>query len=592
MRMDSATLIGLANETYEILEKLGEGGFGEVYLARKQPLGKLVALKLLRSRVSEDAERRLWAEARLLASLHHPGIVVADDLVRLDGRRGLVSESIEGEDLSSCFKGGMPASAVVEVVGQVAWALHAAAQKGVVHRDVKPQNVRLGRYGNAKLLDFGSAREQALDQEVEPTREMSGTPRYMAPERFRFEFVPASDVFSLGCILWLGLKGRHFYGESRTFEAIFPLTRSDTSWSSLLEAPAPEPMPRGVQELLRDMLARGSETRPSAMEVGRRCEAILEDWPGRVRLREWCRERWDGPLVRQDSQRGDHSYSSLSRGPAASEPVIEDEDTTERTAETDHQAVALPPPRKATPVPAPPTPPADLTSILPREPTLVPDEDRSPAVLLGLVALGLLLGCVLLGGSLVTLLMYSGEGTAARPSLELAAPAGTDATDPSGTTGAPGATDADGAQPPEATPAKPAPARPEPEATTPKPAPARPAPAKPVPAKTGPAKAAPKTGGLSDPVAVRDMISQRLGALTPGLSSCYQQRLAVSPSLQGRWRLAFSVLPSGEVAEISVSALERADGELEQCLTERVRSWRFEAIEQVQPVSRTLRFPD
>jgi TonB family protein len=588
--MDSATLIGLANETYEILEKLGEGGFGEVYLARKQPLGKLVALKLLRSRVSAEAERRLWAEARLLASLHHPGIVVADDLVRLDGRLGLVTEYVEGEDLSLCFKGQMPPSAVVEVVGQVAWALHAAAQKGVVHRDVKPQNVRLGRYGNAKLLDFGSAREQLLEQESEPTHEMSGTPRYMAPERFRFEFVPASDVFSLGCVLWLGLKGKHFYGDMRTFESIVPLTRSDASWSSLLEEPSTQGLPRALEGLLRDMLARSSDARPSAQEVGRRCEAILEDWPGRVRLREWCRERWpEGTAARQGSQRGDQSYSSLSR-PVTRTLEPEEDDTTERTGETEHQASVLAPPAgvRAVPVPAvpltpplAPPPPPPLPSVLPRE--LPPEtSERSPTLLLGLVAAGLVLGCLLLGGGLVTLLVYGREEAPERVSLE-----GTGGVEP-----LPVPVPAGGAgEPAPAKPAAPMPAAPMPAAPkeTPKPMPAAP---KPAPKATPKPAAKPKPSGMSDPVAVRDMISKQLTALTPGLTSCYERSRASRPSLEGRWRLGFSVTPSGEVADISVSPLEKADGELEQCISEKVRSWRFEPIEQTQPVSRTLRFPD
>ena len=362
--MEPDTLVGLSDETYELLDKLGEGGFGAVYLARKNPLRKLVALKLLDHRVSEEAERRLWDEALLLASLQHPGIVAAEDLVQFRGQLGLVTEYVEGEDLSACLGDGLPASALIEAIGQVAWALHAAAQRGVVHRDVKPQNIRIGRHGNVKLLDFGIAFAEGTDSEAASA--MVGTPRYMAPERFRFEFGPASDVFSLGCILWLGLTGSHFYGERRTFEEIAPLTGSDEDWQGFLDAWPTTGIPE-LDELVRGMVARASEARPTAAEVGRRCEEMIDRLPRRTRLSDWCRARWPDGVEVPRPPTAERTASSLAeRHPPEPSP---DDEVTDR----------FQPPVVPAPVPADRPAPAAAPRLLAL--TLA-------AALLGLVGIG------------------------------------------------------------------------------------------------------------------------------------------------------------------------------------------------------------
>lgn len=319
--MPSTPLLGRSDESYELIEKLGQGGFGSVYLARKGRLRKPVAVKLLERAVAPDAEQRLWDEARLLASLHHPGIVAADDWVAVDGVLGLVTEYVEGEDLASCL-GAMPPAVVVEVVGQLAWALHAAARAGVVHRDVKPQNVRIGCHGTVKLLDFGIAFAEGDGRASDGPQLLYGTPRFMAPERFRCEFSAASDVFSLGCVLWLGLEGGPFYGAFDRFDALERFTRSDERWGELLGRTTAGRSSPELERLVRGMLARLPEDRPTAAEVGRACEGLLDSWSGRPRLAEWCRQRWPEG-VSPPAAAADRTASSLVSAPSPDDEATE-----------------------------------------------------------------------------------------------------------------------------------------------------------------------------------------------------------------------------------------------------------------------------
>jgi serine/threonine-protein kinase len=190
---------------------LGRGGFGEVYRATMSSSGGVrteVAVKVLREDIDPGSEalKRLRDEGRLLGALRHPAILRVHDLVLLEGRVALVTEFVEGQDLDGCLSvrgvagdEAMPIRAVVAVVGEVASALEAAWSSvspfgnvpiRLVHRDVKPANVRIGRHGEVKLLDFGIARATNVAREAQTaTNSMMGSYLYMAPERFLEEQV-------------------------------------------------------------------------------------------------------------------------------------------------------------------------------------------------------------------------------------------------------------------------------------------------------------------------------------------------------------------------------------------------------------------
>jgi eukaryotic-like serine/threonine-protein kinase len=156
-------VIGKTLGPYQILDKLGEGGMGEVYRARDMRLEREVAIKVLSASVALDADRlaRFDREARVLASLNHPNIAAIYGVEQTGDLQALVLELVEGETLSARLKGqesGLPVSEAVAIARQLVDALDAAHEKGIVHRDLKPANISLTSEGIVKVLDFGLAK--------------------------------------------------------------------------------------------------------------------------------------------------------------------------------------------------------------------------------------------------------------------------------------------------------------------------------------------------------------------------------------------------------------------------------------------------
>jgi eukaryotic-like serine/threonine-protein kinase len=209
------TIIG----PYRVVERLGVGGMGEVYLGTDDRLQRRVALKCLLSK-GADAELRakVLHEARVAARISHPNVAMVHDIVEQDGRAFIVMEYVEGESLAARIaRGAFGADDVVAIGRQLAAALAAAHARGVVHRDLKPANVQVRPDGSVKILDFGVARVFELLSTVESTDDRPtatgdrgpGTPAYMAPEQLIG--MPAderSDIYSLGVVLHEMATGR------------------------------------------------------------------------------------------------------------------------------------------------------------------------------------------------------------------------------------------------------------------------------------------------------------------------------------------------------------------------------------------------
>src|SRR5580765_3403659 len=158
---------------YEIVGLLGAGGMGEVYRAHDTRLGRDVALKVLTATVASSPERlaRFEREAKTVAGLNHPNIVVLHSIEEADGRRFLTMELVEGQDLSTLVSaGGAPLAQVLDVAIALSDALVAAHERGVVHRDLKPANVMVTREGRIKVLDFGLAKLVARDASSDLTQ--------------------------------------------------------------------------------------------------------------------------------------------------------------------------------------------------------------------------------------------------------------------------------------------------------------------------------------------------------------------------------------------------------------------------------------
>jgi len=202
----------MLGERYEILMRLGEGGMGAVYQARDHELERMVALKVIRPELAghPDILRRFKQELILARQVTHKNVVRIFDLGTADGRKFITMDFIEGRDLKSILneRGKLPVAEAVPIIQQVCSGLEAAHLEGVVHRDLKPQNIMLDDAGRVWLMDFGLARSMELAG-LTRTGVLMGTPDYMSPEQARAERVEAqSDLFSLGIIFFEMLTGQ------------------------------------------------------------------------------------------------------------------------------------------------------------------------------------------------------------------------------------------------------------------------------------------------------------------------------------------------------------------------------------------------
>jgi TolB-like protein/Flp pilus assembly protein TadD len=213
---------------FQILDRIGAGGMGEVYRATDTKLGRDVALKVLPAQLADDAERlaRFQREARAVAALNHPHVVTIYSVDVAEGVHFLTMELVEGQSLDQGIpERGLPAGRIVEIGGAIAEALAAAHAKGIVHRDLKPANVMVTPEGRVKVLDFGLAKDMRPADATDATLTAAGrtaagvvmgTPAYMSPEQVAGRAIDyRTDLFSLGIILYEMACGRRpFEGDS------------------------------------------------------------------------------------------------------------------------------------------------------------------------------------------------------------------------------------------------------------------------------------------------------------------------------------------------------------------------------------------
>jgi Tol biopolymer transport system component len=260
--------IGTQLGPYEILSPLGAGGMGEVYRARDTRLDREVAVKVLPPRFAEDGERvaRFQREAKLLASLNHPNIAAIYGLEESGGATFLVLELVEGQTLAEALHGGpLPVDEALRAAKQIAEALEAAHEQGVIHRDLKPGNVKLTPDGKVKVLDFGLAKAMAEDPSAsDPAASPTitahytrpgvvlGTAAYMSPEQARGRPVDKrTDIWSFGVLVYECLTGRRpFEGETGS-DLVARILEREPDWSAL-----PADTPPLVQLMLRRCLAK------------------------------------------------------------------------------------------------------------------------------------------------------------------------------------------------------------------------------------------------------------------------------------------------------------------------------------------------
>jgi Tol biopolymer transport system component len=268
---------------FQVVRELGRGGMGEVYLARDTRLDRQVAIKALPAHLAQDPDRlaRFQREAKMLAMLSHTGIGSIHGLEVADGRTYLVLEFVEGETLAERLaRGPLTVDDALDTAKQVAEALEAAHEKGVVHRDLKPANIMITPEGVAKVLDFGLARsEDAPATSSIPTAGFSpdsptvtrlppvhsptipgvimGSAGYMSPEQARGKPVDKrSDIFSFGCVLYEMLTGAQPFRGETVADAIGATLHKESDLGLL-----PPHAPARVRELLSKCLAKDRRNR-------------------------------------------------------------------------------------------------------------------------------------------------------------------------------------------------------------------------------------------------------------------------------------------------------------------------------------------
>ncbi len=276
-------MIGSKLGPYEIVAPLGAGGMGEVWKARDTRLDRDVAIKVLPEEFFEDRERkiRFEREAKLLAAVNHPNIAAIHAFEEISGRFLLVQELLEGESLRQTIsRGPLPVRKALDIAVQVASGLSAAHGKGIVHRDVKPENVFLTSEGHVKLLDFGLARPDVSRYDAADTRSptlaaisqqgiVQGTVAYMSPEQARGEAVDfRSDQFSLGVALYEMLTGKRPFERASAAETMAAIIREEPEPVTKIDRKIPGPVAWLVQRCFsKDAADRYASTHDLAREL-------------------------------------------------------------------------------------------------------------------------------------------------------------------------------------------------------------------------------------------------------------------------------------------------------------------------------------
>jgi serine/threonine protein kinase len=287
-----AALTGRRVGVYQLHERVGAGGMGEVYRGRDTRLQRDVAVKILPDVFAADGERRarFEREARVLASLNHPNIATIHGIEDADGIHALVMELVDGETIADRLRrGALPAPEALAIARQIADALDAAHERGIVHRDLKPANLKLTSSGLVKVLDFGLAKavgEDAAEPETSNVTTLTlvatqegrviGTPAYMSPEQMRgLPVDKRGDIWAFGCVLYEMLTGRAAFARPTMSDTIAAVLEREPEWDAVRTV-----APATVRTLLKQCLAKDPRRRVRDIADARmQIDEMLESSP-------------------------------------------------------------------------------------------------------------------------------------------------------------------------------------------------------------------------------------------------------------------------------------------------------------------------
>ncbi len=278
--MESGTRVG----HYEIRERLGAGGMGEVYRARDTTLDRDVAIKVLPEDLAGSSDRlaRFEREAKLLASLNHPNIATIHGLEDIGGSSAIVMELVDGPSLADLIaRGPLSLAESARIASQMADGMSSAHARGIVHRDLKPLNVRIASGDRVKILDLGLAKMVTIDSNAVPDQEATddaetlvmktqegtvvGTPAYMSPQQAVGAPIDArTDVWAFGAVLFEMLSGRRAFPGHTITETLAAVLRGRVDWEAL-----PAELSRDVRLLIKRCLAQEASDRLSDLGEAR-----------------------------------------------------------------------------------------------------------------------------------------------------------------------------------------------------------------------------------------------------------------------------------------------------------------------------------
>jgi serine/threonine protein kinase len=284
MALDTSRSTVQSIGNYDLLEKVGEGGMGTVYRARRKDSGEIVAIKIMPAHTASNPVllKRFAQEFRAASRLDHPNIVRALDYGESGTTPYLVMEFVEGESLGQKIQreGPLPETEAIRIIAQVAQGLHRAHKMGLVHRDVKPDNVLVTADGTAKLADLGLVKEMETDLNLTRTGRGLGTPHFMAPEQFRNAKNAdlRCDIYALGATLYMMVTGELPFRSSGPLDAwmkkmhneltpprnVVPTLSERLDWAIRRAMSAdPESRPASCREFVEDLTGRSTRRVPT-----------------------------------------------------------------------------------------------------------------------------------------------------------------------------------------------------------------------------------------------------------------------------------------------------------------------------------------
>jgi serine/threonine protein kinase/formylglycine-generating enzyme required for sulfatase activity len=287
---------------YELLGEIARGGMGVVYKARQAKLNRLVALKMIKSGGLADADqvKRFHAEAEAAAKLDHPGIVPVHEVGEFNGQHFYSMAFVEGTSLNDRVKrdGPLAPRVAAQMMKSVAHAVHYAHSRGILHRDIKPQNILLDKHELTRVTDFGLAKHVDAPSELTATGQIMGTPSYMPPEQAKgalSEIGPTSDVYSLGATLYFLLTGRPPFQTASTADTVRQVVDTEPAPVRRLNPAVPRDLETVCLKCLRKEQARRYPTAVAlADDLGRWSEGkpiVARPVRPPERAWLWCKRR-------------------------------------------------------------------------------------------------------------------------------------------------------------------------------------------------------------------------------------------------------------------------------------------------------------